>query len=152
MRKPARIVLATMTLAVGVSLAVASTASAAAPTTVLAAHAATPAHVNPFNNDGADIFYGDDGQEVPEVPAASCPTEYVCVYTDPNYQGQMFQLWYCGEYVLDGWTQEGSIRNSETNDDTAYTEYSPGDVDVDIRAGYGVANWNSYPDNYIVPC
>lgn len=162
MLKPARIALATATLAIGVSLAVAGSAAATISATTPAAtqaattHPATIARVAPLNNDGATVT-DPSGNEVTAVAPAICPSGDTCLYTDPNYgdnftTGSMFELYTCGTYYLHNWTQDGSIYNNNTGGVTAYTDFSPGNTDLTIPAQSGSLDWNANPDNEVVPC
>lgn len=166
MRRPVRTALAAITLALGTSLAVASTAVAAVPVshagataaTAHAAYAAATASVtelHPLNNEGAAVT-DPNGHRVSSELSGRCPVGDVCLYTDPDYQGQEFDLYYCGTYALSGWTEDGSIINNETGGAVAHTYYEDGTLDQTIGHNfYGIGYldpWHANPDYFVAPC
>lgn len=144
MRRSIGIALASMALVLGASVAVAGTAAAApAPNTT---------HVIPLNNAGATITDPHGHEVAAESAGDGCRPRNTCFYTGPDLTGQVFELYTCGTYYLHHWTQYGSIYNNNIGNVTAYTYYSPGNVDWAISQGSDLSQWYSLPDNEVVPC
>ena len=45
---------------------------------------------------------------------SACPAGFHCVWSQPNYRGKMFLMFYCGTYAMHGWNGIGSDYNNQS--------------------------------------
>lgn len=125
----------------------------------LAATGGTQVAANRVDLDGGFVLLALPGESrvrgaktgpVPNI-APGCPTQYLCGYSSPNYDGDMFAQIRCGRAVYIGWTGVGSYANVQTSGTRAVFVHDDGhrsgSVAVVYRPSY---NWD--PVNHVIAC
>ncbi|WP_328606997.1 peptidase inhibitor family I36 protein [Amycolatopsis sp. NBC_00345] len=83
--------------------------------------------------------------------AAACPYEDFCIYSQPNYTGQQYNLRDCHDYPV-GFSGIGSWRNNQTSGTQAVFSNSDGSKYITNPAPASSPSYNWTPVLDIKPC
>ncbi len=120
----------------------------------------TQVSANRIELEGGEIVVAAPGEKyahdlgAPATASAAleCPLGYFCMYTDPNYVGNQYNLYYCGTYTLTDWVVQGSYRNNQYTGTVALLRGQSGNTVTRSVAPESDPSYDWTPIWTVVPC
>jgi hypothetical protein len=118
---------------------------------ISAAAAATGIALLTIAGPAAAAPQGPQATQGTRTPAAACPYEYFCIYSQPNFTGTQYNLHDCHDYPV-GFAGIGSWRNNQTSGTRAVFSNSDGSKYITNPPPASAASYNWTPVLDIKPC